>query len=111
MKSGLKIHIPLEEVEEIAREACLACPDFVNDYADISAGGLGSEDGYTSVIVRNSAGKQVYSEALYKGYVENSGASIIAKKDRDHKLINIIEDFAIKKRIRYEQHPHVAVKK
>jgi coenzyme F420 hydrogenase subunit beta len=111
MKSGLKIHIPLEEVEEIAREACLACADFSNDYADISAGGLGSENGYTSVIVRNSAGKQVYSEALYKGYVENSGASIIAKKDRDHKLIDIIKDFAIKKRIRHEQHSHVAVKK
>ena len=108
MKTGLKIHIPLEEVEEIAREACLACSDFANDFADISAGGLGSEDGYTSVIVRNSLGKQIYSEALYKGYVENSGASIIAKKDQDHKLINIIKDFAIKKRIRHEKHLHDA---
>ncbi len=60
------------------------------------------------MIIRNSLGKQIYSEALYKGYVENSGASIIAKKDRDHKLINIIKDFAIKKRIRHEKHLHDA---
>ncbi|MDP8203735.1 MAG: Coenzyme F420 hydrogenase/dehydrogenase, beta subunit C-terminal domain [Candidatus Tenebribacter mawsonii] len=111
MKSGLKIHIPLEEVEQIAHDACLACSDFANDYADISAGGLGSEDGYTSIIVRNSIGKQIYSEALYKGYVENSGVSIITKKDRDYKLIDIIRDFAIKKRIRYEQHQHIVTDK
>jgi len=108
MKTGLKIHIPIEEVEEIAREACLACPDFANDFADISAGGLGSKDGYTSVIIRNSLGKQIYSEALYKGYVENSGASIIAKKDQDQKLINIIKDFAIKKRNRHDKHLNAA---
>ena len=69
MKSGLKIQIPLEEVEQIAHDACLACSDFANDYADISAGGLGSDNGYTSIIVRNSIGKQVYSEALYKEYM------------------------------------------
>ncbi len=103
MKSGLKIYIPMEEVEEIARKACLACADFANDYADISAGGLGSEDGYTSVIVRNSIGKQIYSEALYKGYVQNSVENVNSNKLKDNKLINMIKDFAIRKRIRTER--------
>jgi len=103
MKSGLIIYIPLEEIEQIAHDACLACSDFANDYADISAGGLGSEDGYTSIIVRNSIGKQIYSEALYKGYVQNHVETICNSKDKDNKLINIIKDFAIKKKIRTEQ--------
>ena len=103
MNSGLKMQIPLEEVEQIAHDACLACSDFANDYADISAGGLGSDDGYTSVIVRNSIGKQIYSEALYKGYVQNNIDSICCSKVKDEKLISIIKEFAIRKRIRTEQ--------
>ena len=97
------MQIPFEEVEQIAHDACLACSDFANDYADISAGGLGSEDGYTSIIVRNSIGKQIYSEALYKGYVQNHVETICNSKDKNNKLINIIKDFAIRKRIRNEQ--------
>jgi len=103
MKSGLKIQIPLEEVEQIAHDACLACSDFSNDFADISAGGLGSEDGYTSIIVRNSIGKQVYSEALYKGYIQNNIDKIYSSKIKNNKQINTIKDFAIKKRIRNER--------
>ena len=103
MKSGLTIQIPLEEVEQIAHDACLACSDFANDYADISAGGLGSEDGYTSVIVRNSIGKQIYSEALYKGYVQNHVETICNSNNKNNKLVNMIKDFAIRKIIRNER--------
>jgi len=111
MKSGLQIHIPMEEVEQIAHDACLACSDFANDYADISAGGLGSDDGFTTIIVRNSMGKQIYSEALYKGYIENSTKTTVNSKAKDNKLIKAIKDFAIRKRIRTERMINSANKK
>jgi coenzyme F420 hydrogenase subunit beta len=101
----------MSEVEKIARDACHACADFANDFADISAGGLGSDDGYTTVIIRNSDGKKVYSEALYKGYIQNDTDRICCRKAKDEKLINIVKDFAIRKRIRFEESLKLARKK
>jgi len=64
------IHLPFEAVDEIARPACLACPDFANDYADISVGGLGSPDGYTTTIVRTLLGEKIYNGAKQQNYIE-----------------------------------------
>ncbi len=56
-------HVPFEAVDDIARPACMACPDFANDFADISAGGLGSPDGYTTTVIRTSLGQKFYNGA------------------------------------------------
>ncbi|TKJ32655.1 MAG: coenzyme F420 hydrogenase [Planctomycetes bacterium B3_Pla] len=56
-------HVPFDAVDEIARPACMACPDFANDFADISVGGLGSPDGYTSTVIRTSLGQKFYNGA------------------------------------------------
>ena len=56
-------HVPFEAVDEIARPACMACPDFANDFADISVGGLGSPDGYTTTVIRTSLGMKLYNGA------------------------------------------------
>ncbi len=104
MKSNVSLHIPLEEIEEIARPACLACNDFSNEFADISVGGVGSQDGYTTIMIRTSIGRQIYSEALYQHYVENShGLCHNSRKVNERQLIHIIEDFAVRKKIRSEE--------
>ncbi|MGQ9777463.1 MAG: Coenzyme F420 hydrogenase/dehydrogenase, beta subunit C-terminal domain, partial [Thermodesulfobacteriota bacterium] len=41
LKDGRVIHIPFDEIDSIARPACLACPDFSAEYSDISFGGVG----------------------------------------------------------------------
>lgn len=58
---GKMTHVPFYLVDEFARPACFACSDFSNEFADISCGGLGSPDGYTTVIVRSSLGDKVYN--------------------------------------------------
>ncbi len=63
-------HLPFEAVDEIARPACLACPDFANDFADISVGGLGSPDGYTTTVIRSSIGQNFYNGAKYMGVLK-----------------------------------------
>ncbi|MFQ5821943.1 MAG: Coenzyme F420 hydrogenase/dehydrogenase, beta subunit C-terminal domain [Candidatus Heimdallarchaeota archaeon] len=63
LEKGEIIHLPFEAVDEIARPACFACPDFANDYADISVGGLGSPDGYTTTIIRSGNGEKIYNSA------------------------------------------------
>lgn len=62
---GKTTHVPFYLVDEFARPACFACSDFSNEFADISCGGLGSPDGYTTVIVRSSVGEKVYNGAYH----------------------------------------------
>ena len=62
-ESGKTLHVPFYLVNEFARPACFACSDFSNEFADVSCGGLGSPDGYTTVIVRNSVGERLYNSA------------------------------------------------
>jgi coenzyme F420 hydrogenase subunit beta len=69
-----RVHIPFGELEEVARPACLTCVDFGNDYADLSVGGLGSPDGYTTVLVRTTKGGRIYGEALRLGYIGELGS-------------------------------------
>jgi len=105
MKSGITINIPLTEIEQIARPACLACSDFANDYSDISAGGLGSDDGYTTIMVRSTIGREVYSGALNKGYIENAGDEPLFQNNTDNKKIKkLIHEYAEKKHQRAQRH-------
>lgn len=64
------IHVPFSAVDEIARPACFACPDFANDYADISCGGIGSPDGWTTSIIRTSLGEKIYNGAKQAQLIE-----------------------------------------
>jgi coenzyme F420 hydrogenase subunit beta len=58
------IHIPFNQLTEYMRPACRACNDFTNIYADISFGGLGSPDKYTTVMTRTEKGQKMITEAL-----------------------------------------------
>jgi coenzyme F420 hydrogenase subunit beta len=71
LTTGETIHVPFEVVDEIARPACMGCPDFANDYADISVGGLGSPDGYTTTLIRTLAGERLYNGALRHKEIED----------------------------------------
>jgi coenzyme F420 hydrogenase subunit beta len=95
MKSGVSLHIPLKEIEEIARPACLACGLFANDYADISVGGLGSPDGYTTVMIRTIKGKEMFADALYHGRIQYiSRRSAQEREGEKRRMISLVKDFA-----------------
>ncbi len=99
------IHIPFEIVDEIARPACFACTDFANDYADISAGGLGSPDGYTTVLIRSSLGERIYNGAKQKKYIKE--LNFKSKEDRIiHKteMMAKIVSFIKRKEVRAQEH-------
>jgi coenzyme F420 hydrogenase subunit beta len=104
MTSGITLHVPLDEIESIARPACLACTDFANEYADIAVGGLGSPDGFTTVLLRTIGGKRVYTDAVHRGYVE-----VRASRDRETeraekaRMLGLVESFTARKRARGER--------
>jgi coenzyme F420 hydrogenase subunit beta len=70
LRDGTSIHVPFEDMDEMARAACLACTEYANDFADIAVGGLGSPQGYATILVRTEKGSRVYDGALRQGYVE-----------------------------------------
>ncbi|MEW6184804.1 MAG: Coenzyme F420 hydrogenase/dehydrogenase, beta subunit C-terminal domain [Thermodesulfobacteriota bacterium] len=55
-------HLPLEKLNFMKRPACLFCNDYSAEYADLSFGGIGSEEGWTTVIIRNAVGKKVFED-------------------------------------------------
>jgi len=70
LKDGRTIHIDLEDLKPLVRPACLACTDFSNFASDISVGGVGSPDGYTTTLIRSPEARRIVDEALRKGYLE-----------------------------------------
>jgi len=72
------LHIPFDVMDAYARPACFACTDFANEYADISCGGVGSPDGYTTTILRTTAGEALYNRAKQDGAIEE-----LPFRDRD----------------------------
>lgn len=83
LSNGTERHVPFEEIDEVARPACLACTDFANEYADLSVGGLGSPHGYTTTLIRTEKGSRVYSGALEQGCIEERQFRDSAERRRE----------------------------
>jgi coenzyme F420 hydrogenase subunit beta len=70
LKSGEQIDVPLKDVQSYARHSCHFCEDLTSDYADISVGSIGSQDGWSSVITRSKEGDEVLNEAIKTNLIE-----------------------------------------
>jgi len=69
-KSGNK-EIPLNYLyDKSIRNACFSCSDYVSEFADISVGNVGSEDGYKTFIIRTKRGKEVFNLAIENGLLK-----------------------------------------
>lgn len=62
--NGEMVKVPLDTLEACIRPGCRVCTDFAAKAADISAGAVGSPDGWTSLVVRNGTGKGFVDRAI-----------------------------------------------
>lgn len=101
---GKTTHVPFYLVDEFARPACFACSDFSNEFADVSCGGLGSPDGYTTAIVRSSVGEKVYNGAYHAKTVKELTFSA-PESQRNHatEMMAKIVSFTSRKRHRAKE--------
>jgi coenzyme F420 hydrogenase subunit beta len=83
LKEELMIHlhnrevrfIPLGKLDFMKRHACNYCSDYAAEFADLSFGGIGAEEGWTTVITRSQAGDTLLNRA--KGnYIEEYSPKI-----------------------------------
>lgn len=51
------LEVPVETFDSAALRGCDECADFVGEAADISAGSVGSPDGFTTVMLRSEQGR------------------------------------------------------
>ncbi len=65
-----EVVIPLDEAKQYMSQGCLFCPDFAAEWADISAGAVGTKKGWTTLIVRTDAGMQALEAAKAHGKLE-----------------------------------------
>ncbi|MFX0069837.1 MAG: Coenzyme F420 hydrogenase/dehydrogenase, beta subunit C-terminal domain [Candidatus Hermodarchaeota archaeon] len=101
LKNGKTKYIDFKDIHEFARPACFACRDFSNVYADISFGGLGSKEGYTTSVIRTNIGEKIYNGALREGYIQEPSElnTSIKKSEMLAKVIS----FGKRKFQRYKQ--------
>jgi coenzyme F420 hydrogenase subunit beta len=107
LNNGIELHIPLEEIDMVARPACFTCSDFSNEFADISVGGLGSPDGYSTTMIRTDKGATLYRNALQQGYLkeidyQNGNERQIERTKMQAKIVS----FSTRKRLRAEKRLH-----
>lgn len=60
------ITVRLNDLKFMKRKTCNFCADFSAEYADISFGGIGAEEGWTTVIIRTPEGAKIFSDARNK---------------------------------------------
>lgn len=64
LNDGVQYVIPLSELKDTIRPGCNVCTDFTALKADISAGSVGSPEGYTTLIVRTLVGQHLLESAV-----------------------------------------------
>jgi len=72
MKDGAIHKIRIKELHRCMVDSCLLCSNLTCFFSDISCGSLGSEEGWTTVIVRTEKGMKLLEEAVKEGYLEIS---------------------------------------
>ncbi|MBW2369610.1 MAG: Coenzyme F420 hydrogenase/dehydrogenase, beta subunit C-terminal domain [Deltaproteobacteria bacterium] len=89
LNSGGKKTIALDKIDFMKRYACRYCFDYASEYADISFGGIGAEEGWTTVMIRSPQGRAIFSDAkgksieAYDFSVKAGGPGLILGKVKD----------------------------
>ncbi|RLG34950.1 hypothetical protein DRN97_01100 [Methanosarcinales archaeon] len=83
--------IPTKELDPCVMDTCRICEDFSSQLADISAGSVGSPDGYTTLIIRTKAGEELVSiteRAIEKRELSEEGIKKIERVAFNKKMRN-----------------------
>lgn len=73
LQDDRQMSIPLTDLERCVRPGCRVCTDFTAVDADVSAGAVGSPDGYTTLVIRNEIGRGFIDRAVWHGKLATGG--------------------------------------
>jgi coenzyme F420 hydrogenase subunit beta len=78
------------------RFACYFCPDYSAEYADVSFGGIGAEEGWTTVITRTPVGRAIIADARSRRAIENNQQDNYQK--RQSQALKKVKSWSAKKK-------------
>jgi coenzyme F420 hydrogenase subunit beta len=74
LNNGEVRHVALDGLEALRRHACRFCPDYASEFADVAFGGIGAEEGWTTVIMRSPLGRAAFADAKGAARLEEYSA-------------------------------------
>ena len=69
-RDGTARSVKASELRRHLSNCCRKCVDLTAVYADVSVGSMGSEDGWSTVLVRTEAGAELFDAAIEDGLLE-----------------------------------------
>ncbi|HPR41098.1 MAG TPA: Coenzyme F420 hydrogenase/dehydrogenase, beta subunit C-terminal domain [Candidatus Methanofastidiosa archaeon] len=70
MKNGERTTFPLSRFDNCVLDGCRTCQDLCCFNGDIAFGSLGSDDGYTTVLIRNEKAQMLFDDAIQRGFIK-----------------------------------------
>lgn len=61
---------PLNDIDRYRNGSCTVCTDLTAERSDLSFGGVGSKEGYTTVLARTGLGLELFKDAEDRGYIK-----------------------------------------
>jgi coenzyme F420 hydrogenase subunit beta len=95
LKNGDRRTLPLDELEFMKRYACRFCDDYAAEFADIAFGGIGAQEGWTTVISRTVHGRAVFAHGRGRAIeeVDRSADPLLGTR-----VLSTVEDWSIRKK-------------
>lgn len=94
LKTKETVKIPLSEAKRIIRKNCEICVELTSETSDISIGSIGSDDGWSTLIIRTKKGEDIVNGAIKQKFIK-------AKELRESqfKFLNKIAETKINKNL------------
>ncbi|MDW7732671.1 MAG: Coenzyme F420 hydrogenase/dehydrogenase, beta subunit C-terminal domain [Methanolobus sp.] len=73
----------LSEFDNYRSTSCSYCTDMAAENADISFGGVGTPEGWSTILARSGMGYEIFNEAVDNGYIESR---VLEKNEMDRVL-------------------------
>ena len=70
LKTKETVKIPLSVDKRIIRKNCNICVELTSETSDISVGSIGSDDGWSTVIIRTEKGEEIVNGAIEQKFIE-----------------------------------------
>ena len=70
LKNGDQVKISLSKAKTVVRKNCNICVELTSETSDISVGSIGSENGWSTVIVRTDKGEKIIKDAIKHKYIK-----------------------------------------
>ena len=94
LKTRETVKIPLSIAKRIIRKNCNICVELTSETSDISIGSIGSEDGWSTLIIRTKKGEEIIEGAIEQEYIQAKDLN-----ESQFKLLNKIAQSKINKNL------------